>query len=84
MSDLPLSVAEARAILYVDEHIVEVMHPRQRGDGEYAAWLSIVASAKKRVDLWDRLEPVRCAACVVDPDPRGFSACFSCRRLNGW
>jgi hypothetical protein len=83
MSDLPLSVSEARAILYVDEHLGPA-HPAHREDGQYAAWLAIVASAKKRVGLWDRSEPVRCPACAVDPDPRGFSACFACRRLNGW
>jgi hypothetical protein len=83
MSDLPLSLAEARAILYVDQNIVGPLHPAHRGDDEYAAWLAIVASAKKRVGLWDRSEPVRCPACAVDPDPRGFSACFACRRLNG-
>lgn len=26
--------------------------------------------------------PVLCPACQVDPDPRGWSACFACREIN--
>jgi hypothetical protein len=26
----------------------------------------------------------RCAACKIDPDPRGPSACYECREINAW
>ncbi len=86
-----LTVAEARVILRADEALDLTYETRVAagttiGIEESEAWIKIVEEAQRRVAththeaLYGNWKS--CPACEKDPDPRGPTACFECRRLN--
>lgn len=46
---------------------------------KFISWRYRIVTA---LDGLKRGEPPRCPACQKDPDPRGWSACYDCRKLN--